>query len=53
MDNIISVTKVGLTIGKTQILKDINVDFEESKIHGLIGLNGSGKTMLMKCIVKW
>ena len=50
MDNIISVTKVGLTIGKTQILKDINVDFEEGKIHGLIGRNGSGKTMLMKCI---
>ena len=50
MDNIISVTKVGLTIGKTQILKDINVEFEEGKIHGLIGRNGSGKTMLMKCI---
>jgi len=50
MDNIISVTKVGLTIGKTQILKDINVEFEEGRIHGLIGRNGSGKTMLMKCI---
>ena len=50
MDNIISVKNVGLTIGKTQILKDINVEFEEGKIHGLIGRNGSGKTMLMKCI---
>ena len=47
---IISVKNVSLTLGKTQILKDINVDFEESKIHGLIGRNGSGKTMLMKCI---
>lgn len=47
---IISVKNVCLTLGKTQILKDINVDFEESKIHGLIGRNGSGKTMLMKCI---
>ncbi|MCR5481059.1 MAG: ATP-binding cassette domain-containing protein [Ruminococcus sp.] len=47
---IISVKNVSLTLGKTQILKDINVDFEQSKIHGLIGRNGSGKTMLMKCI---
>ena len=26
------------------------VTFEKGKIHGLIGRNGSGKTMLMKCI---
>ena len=50
MDSIISVKGVDLTIGKTQILKDINVEFDEGRIHGLIGRNGSGKTMLMKCI---
>ena len=50
MSEIITVKNVNLTIGKTQILKDINVSFEEGKIHGLIGRNGSGKTMLMKCI---
>ena len=50
MENIISVKGVDLTIGKTQILKDINVEFDEGRIHGLIGRNGSGKTMLMKCI---
>jgi ABC-type multidrug transport system ATPase subunit len=50
MDSIISVKGVDLTIGKTQILKQINVDFDEGRIHGLIGRNGSGKTMLMKCI---
>ena len=48
--DIIEVKNVSLTIGKTQILKDINVSFEQGKIHGLIGRNGSGKTMLMKCI---
>ena len=36
--------------GKTEILKHINVSFEKGKIHGLIGRNGSGKAMLMKCI---
>ena len=48
--DIIDVKSVNLTIGKTQILKNINVSFEQGKIHGLIGRNGSGKTMLMKCI---
>ena len=48
--DIIDVKNVNLTIGKTQILKDINVSFEQGMIHGLIGRNGSGKTMLMKCI---
>ena len=48
--NIINVNDVCLTLGKTEILKHINVSFEEGKIHGLIGRNGSGKTMLMKCI---
>lgn len=48
--NIIDVKNVNLTLGKTQILKDINVSFERGRIHGLIGRNGSGKTMLMKCI---
>lgn len=48
--NIIDVKEVNLTLGKTQILKNITVSFEEGKIHGLIGRNGSGKTMLMKCI---
>lgn len=32
------------------VLDNINVDFESGKVHGLIGRNGSGKTMLMKCI---
>ena len=46
----IQVKDVSLTIKKTGILKHITVDFEKGKIHGLIGRNGSGKTMLMKCI---
>ncbi len=48
--DIIDVKNVNLTLGKTQIIKDTNVSFEQGRIHGLIGRNGSGKTMLMKCI---
>ncbi len=46
----IQINDVSLTIKKTEILRNVTVDFEKGKIHGLIGRNGSGKTMLMKCI---
>lgn len=32
------------------VLDNVNIAFEKGKVHGLIGRNGSGKTMLMKCI---
>lgn len=32
------------------VLDNVNITFESGKVHGLIGRNGSGKTMLMKCI---
>ena len=48
--NMITVKNLSLTIKKTEILKNIDVAFDSGKIHGLIGRNGSGKTMLMKCI---
>lgn len=36
--------------GKIAVLKDVTVDFADGRIHGIIGRNGSGKTVLMKCI---
>ncbi len=42
--------EVGLTIGKQELLKDISVNFDYGKIYGIIGRNGSGKTLLFKCI---
>ena len=46
----IKIDKLSLAIQKNDILKNINIEFAKGKIHGLIGRNGSGKTMLMKCI---
>lgn len=46
----IRVENLSLTIGKADILKNINLNMENGKIYGLIGRNGCGKTMLMKCI---
>ncbi len=31
-------------------LQGVSVQFEKGKIHGIIGRNGSGKTVMMKCI---
>lgn len=36
--------------GTTQVLININASFDDGKIHGLIERNGSGKTVLLKCI---
>lgn len=46
----INTENLSLTINKTEILRNITISFDKGKIHGLIGRNGSGKTMLMKCI---
>lgn len=46
----INIKKLNLTLQKNKILTDVSAGFERGKIHGLIGRNGSGKTMLMKCI---
>jgi len=32
------------------VLRDVHHDFAEGQIHGIIGNNGSGKTVLFKCI---
>ena len=46
----IEVKKLKLTIKKTEILNNIDITFDKAQIHGIIGRNGSGKTMLMKCM---
>lgn len=46
----IKINNLSLIIKKCEILKKLSIYFEKGKIHGLIGRNGSGKTMLMKCI---
>lgn len=46
----IEVQNVTLQIKGKTILSDANLTMEEGRIYGLVGNNGSGKTMLMKCI---
>lgn len=49
-DTIIKVENLSKQFGKTEVLHQVNVSFTKGHIHGLIGRNGSGKTMLLKCI---
>ena len=49
-DTAISVQNVSKDFGQERVLKSVSRDFERGKIHGIVGNNGSGKTVLMKCI---
>ena len=48
--NIISVKNLSKDFGQERVLHNVTRDFEKGKIHGIVGNNGSGKTVLMKCI---
>lgn len=50
MSDVITVENVSKIFGESTVLSNITVKFEKGKVHGLIGRNGSGKTVLMKCI---
>ncbi len=46
----INVNNVSKRFGEQEVLSDISVELDSGKIYGLVGRNGCGKTMLMKCI---
>ena len=50
MGNIIEIKHLTKKIENQLILSDINLCFEEKHIYGIVGRNGSGKTVLLKCI---
>lgn len=50
MESIIEVQDVTKSFKGATVLRQINISFEKGKIHGIIGRNGSGKTVLIKTI---
>lgn len=46
----IEVDHVYKSFGKEQVLIDVNFSIPPGSIYGVVGNNGSGKTVLMKCI---
>lgn len=51
MSDYIQLTNISKTFGKQTVLQPLTIGFEEGMIHGIIGRNGSGKTVLMKMIL--
>lgn len=50
METCIEVQNVVKRFRDQVVLKNVSISFEKGKIHGIVGRNGSGKTVLFKCI---
>lgn len=50
METCIEVQNVVKCFRDQVVLKNVSISFEKGKIHGIVGRNGSGKTVLFKCI---
>lgn len=50
MKIVIDIQNVSRDFGKERVLHSVTRQLEPGRIHGIVGNNGSGKTVLMKCI---
>ncbi|MGI9250383.1 MAG: ABC transporter ATP-binding protein [Pseudohongiellaceae bacterium] len=49
--NLLSVTGLEKSYGKFITLRQLDLQVQDGTIHGLVGLNGSGKTTTLECIL--
>lgn len=50
MAEVIKVEHIEKSFKKHKVLKDVSLTCESGKIYGIVGYNGSGKSVLFKCI---
>lgn len=50
MEVAVEIVKLSKSFRNENVLKEISHSFEEGKIHGIMGFNGSGKTVMFKCV---
>lgn len=50
MENVIEIKNMSKSFKGNKVLNDINISIEKGSVCGFVGLNGSGKTLLMKVI---
>ena len=46
----IEIKNLSKNFGSHEVLKNINIQFDNGKVYGIVGENGAGKTTLFKCI---
>ena len=51
METTIETRNLSFAIGKTQILKDVNLKVPKTSIYGFLGPNGAGKTTLIRLLL--
>ncbi|PCJ23706.1 MAG: hypothetical protein COA96_11175 [SAR86 cluster bacterium] len=47
----LSIAGLNKSYGSFKVIDDLNLNIETGSIHGLVGLNGSGKTTTIECIL--
>ena len=50
MEAIIKIKNISKRFKDVEVLKNISAEFEKGKIYGIVGRNGSGKSVLFKTI---
>lgn len=51
MKSVISISHLSKKVGKSLLLKDLNLSIKKGEVFGFLGPNGAGKTTTMKCIL--
>lgn len=50
-DKVLSINALSKRYGDTTVLDQLNLEVTRGAVHGLVGLNGSGKTTTMECVL--
>ena len=51
MSEILKITGLGKSFGRHVVFSDLNMGLSAGKVHGLLGLNGEGKTTLIRILL--
>ncbi|MDQ3021889.1 MAG: ATP-binding cassette domain-containing protein [Bacteroidota bacterium] len=50
-EDILKITDLRKSFGKTDVLKDVNIDIKKGETVVILGRSGTGKSVILKCII--